>query len=130
MQETRVRSLGQEDPLEKVMVTHSSILAWEISWIEEPGGRGASNPSHLSPSPGTPLLESGSTAEAPTPPQDPAFSLLIGSGLLAAKFSLVKTDARHFSPLQSLVNSEEKFRNVSERQSPLQSLLAGNYCQS
>ena len=57
---------------------------------------------------------------------------MIGSGLLAAKFSLVKTDARHFSPLQSLqlVNSEEKFRNVSERQFPLQSLLAGNYCQS
>ena len=38
MQETRVRSLGQEDPLEKGMVTHSSILAWRIPWIEEPGG--------------------------------------------------------------------------------------------
>ena len=33
-----VRSLGQEDPLEKGMATHSSILAWEIPWIEEPGG--------------------------------------------------------------------------------------------
>ena len=38
MQETRVRSLSQEDPLEKGMVTHSSILAWRILWTEEPGG--------------------------------------------------------------------------------------------
>ena len=37
MQETRVRSLGWEDPLEKEMVTHSSILAWRIPWTEEPG---------------------------------------------------------------------------------------------
>ena len=38
MQETRVRSLGREDPLEKEMTTHSSILAWKIPWIEGPGG--------------------------------------------------------------------------------------------
>ena len=38
MQEMRVQSLGQEDPLEKGMVTHASILAWEIPWTEEPGG--------------------------------------------------------------------------------------------
>ena len=38
MQETRVRSLGQEDPLEEDVATHSSILAWEIPWTEEPGG--------------------------------------------------------------------------------------------
>ena len=37
MRETRVRSLGREDPLEKEMVTHSSILAWRIPWTEEPG---------------------------------------------------------------------------------------------
>ena len=37
MQETRVQSLGQEDLLEKEMVTHSSILAWKIPWTEEPG---------------------------------------------------------------------------------------------
>ena len=37
MQETRVRSLGQEDPLEKEMATHSSILVWRIPWKEEPG---------------------------------------------------------------------------------------------
>ena len=37
-QETWVRFLGWEDPLEKGMATHSSILAWEISWTEEPGG--------------------------------------------------------------------------------------------
>ena len=36
--ETQVRSLDQEDPLEKVMATHSSILAWEIPWREEPAG--------------------------------------------------------------------------------------------
>ena len=38
MQETQVQSLGQEDPPEKGMATHSSILAWEIPWTEEPGG--------------------------------------------------------------------------------------------
>ena len=38
MQETRVQSLGQEDPLEKDMATHSSILAWRIPWTEESGG--------------------------------------------------------------------------------------------
>ena len=37
MQEVQVQSLGWEDPLEKEMVTHSSILAWEISWTEESG---------------------------------------------------------------------------------------------
>ena len=37
-QETKVRFLGQEDPLEKEMATHSSILAWEIPWTEELGG--------------------------------------------------------------------------------------------
>ena len=37
MRETRVDSLGQEDLLEKVMATHSSILAWKIPWMEEPG---------------------------------------------------------------------------------------------
>ena len=38
MQLTWVRSLGREDPLEKEMATHSSILAWRIPWTEEPGG--------------------------------------------------------------------------------------------
>jgi len=38
MQETKVRFPGQEDPLEKRMATHSSILAWRIPWTEEPGG--------------------------------------------------------------------------------------------
>ena len=37
MQETRVQSLGWEDPLEKEMAVHSSILAWESPWTEEPG---------------------------------------------------------------------------------------------
>ena len=38
MQETQVLSLGREDPLEKGMATHSSILAWRIPWAKEPGG--------------------------------------------------------------------------------------------
>ena len=38
MQETRVQSLGQEDPLEKEMATHSSTHAWKIPWTEKPGG--------------------------------------------------------------------------------------------
>ena len=37
MQDTWVQSLGWEDPLEKEMATHSSLLAWEISWTEKPG---------------------------------------------------------------------------------------------
>ena len=37
MWETRVRSLGREDPLEKEMAMHSSTIAWKISWTEEPG---------------------------------------------------------------------------------------------
>ena len=37
-QEMRVRSLGQEDPLQEAMATHSSILAWELPWAEESGG--------------------------------------------------------------------------------------------
>ena len=38
MWETQVQSLGRDDPLEKEMATHLSILAWEIPWTEEPGG--------------------------------------------------------------------------------------------
>ena len=51
MQEMRViRSLGREDPLEKEMATHSSVLAWEIPWTEEPGevqGKPPLEPLHL-----------------------------------------------------------------------------------
>ena len=38
MRQTRVQSLGQEDPLEKEMAAHSSVLAWRIPWTEEAGG--------------------------------------------------------------------------------------------
>ena len=38
LQETQVQSLGQEDPLEKEVATHSSILAWKIPWTEDPAG--------------------------------------------------------------------------------------------
>ena len=39
LQEMQVQSLGKEDPLEKVMATHFSILTWKIPWTEEPGGK-------------------------------------------------------------------------------------------
>ena len=51
VQETQVWSLGQEDPLEKGMATHSSVLAWRIPWTEEPGGlqsTGSQSPTQLS----------------------------------------------------------------------------------
>ena len=38
MQEIQIQSLGQEDPLEKEMASHSSIFAWEMPWTEDPGG--------------------------------------------------------------------------------------------
>ena len=47
MQETWVRSLGQEDPLEKEIATHSSILAWRIPWTEEPGGLDSMGPQRV-----------------------------------------------------------------------------------
>ena len=46
MQDTHVQSLGWEDPLEKGMATHPSILAWRIPWTEEPGGGLQSMGSH------------------------------------------------------------------------------------
>ena len=48
MQETRVQSLGREDPLEKEVATHSNILAWEIPWMEEPGRGVAKSRTQLS----------------------------------------------------------------------------------
>ena len=49
MQETWVRSLGGEDPLEKEMATHSSIFAWTVLWTEEPGVHGVTkSQTHLS----------------------------------------------------------------------------------
>ena len=47
MQETQVRSLGWEDPLEKEMATDSSILGWRILWTEEPGGYSPWGPKEL-----------------------------------------------------------------------------------
>ena len=44
MQETQVQSLGQEDPREMEMATHSSILDWKIPWTEEPGGLQSMDP--------------------------------------------------------------------------------------
>ena len=61
MQETRVQSLGREDPLEEEMATHSSILAWESSWIEKPGGH--SGGFIYSKSAGEPLKDSAQSSE-------------------------------------------------------------------
>ena len=47
VQETQVRSLGQEDPLEKGMATHSSILAWRIPWMEESSGLQSMGPQRV-----------------------------------------------------------------------------------
>ena len=47
MRETWVQSLGQEDPLEKEMATHSSTLPWKISWMEEPGRLQMEEPGRL-----------------------------------------------------------------------------------
>ena len=47
VQETRVRFLGREDPLEEKVATHSSILAWEIPWTEEPGGLQSTGPQRV-----------------------------------------------------------------------------------
>ena len=47
MQETWVLSLGWEDPLEKEMAIHSSVLAWKIPWTEEPGGLQSMGPQEL-----------------------------------------------------------------------------------
>ena len=47
VRETQVRSLGWEDPLEKEMATHSSILAWRISWMEEPGRLHSTGPQRV-----------------------------------------------------------------------------------
>ena len=47
MQETQVQSLGQEDPLEKDVATHASVLAWRILWTEEPGGLQSRGPQRV-----------------------------------------------------------------------------------
>ena len=49
MEETWVQSLGREDPLEKEMATHSSILAWEVPWTEEPGGQQSTGSQKVGP---------------------------------------------------------------------------------
>ena len=52
VQETQIRSLGQEDPLEKEMATYSSTLAWKIPWTEEPSRLHGVTKSHTRPSKG------------------------------------------------------------------------------
>ena len=47
MRETQLQSLGREDPLEKKISTHSSILAWKVAWMEAPGGLGSDTTERL-----------------------------------------------------------------------------------
>ena len=72
MQKTWVQSLGQEDPLEKGIATHSSILAWRILWTQEPGGLQSmklSRPEHCS---GLPFPSSGDLPNPEIEPRSPA----------------------------------------------------------
>ena len=64
IQESRVRSLGQEDPLEKERATHSSILAWTIPWTEEPGGLQSLGHKGLDTTEGLTLLATTNLEEA------------------------------------------------------------------
>ena len=69
MQETRVQSLGQEDPLEKEIATHSSILAQRIPWTEEPGGLHSMGSQRVTGLSDFHLLtHSGKTKAKPPPP--------------------------------------------------------------
>ena len=74
-QETRVRSLGQEDPLEKEMAIHSSILAWEIPWTEEPGGLQAM---------GSQRVRHDLATKLPPPPPPPQTHLQTGGQIAPA----------------------------------------------
>ena len=82
MQETQVRSLSQEDPLEKELATHSSMLAWEIPWTEEPGGLqsvGSPRVGHdlmTKPGPPVPPKAAGRPGPSPFPPPQPMLETL------------------------------------------------------
>ena len=85
MQETQVWSLGQEDSLEKEMATHSSMLAWEVQWTEEPGGlqsMGLQRIGHdleAKPPPDT-AVEGTATSMIQHQPQSRMFSKIIPKG--------------------------------------------------
>ena len=66
MRETRVQSLGQEDPLEKEVATHSSILAWRIPWREEPGSLQSMGSQRVRHDCVTSLLKKGRTEHSDT----------------------------------------------------------------
>ena len=89
MQENWVRSLGQEDSLEEEMAIHSSILAWKIPWIEEPGGLqsvGSQSRTQVSTHAGSPHTEGQSQCHGPEalwyqmPASDPGLHLHSKSG--------------------------------------------------
>ena len=84
MQETQVQSLGQENPLEKGMATHSSILAWRIPWTEEPGrlqSMGFPRPEYWS---GLPFLSPGDLSDPGIKPKSPV-SPALADGFFATE---------------------------------------------
>ena len=74
MQETQVRSLGQEDPLEEEMTTHSSFLAWRIPWTEEPGRLQSMGSQRVGHSKGTKQEASALLGSWPPPASNPAIA--------------------------------------------------------
>ena len=70
-QEIWVQSLGQEDPLEQEMITHSSILAWEIPWTEEPAGLQSMGAQKRGLEPRSSDFKPGSLLTTPFPPWYP-----------------------------------------------------------
>ena len=73
MQETWVRSLGWEDPLEKEMAIHSHFLAWKIPWMEEPGGLQSMGFSRQKYWSGLPFPSPGDLPDPGIKPRSPAF---------------------------------------------------------
>ena len=108
MRETWVRSLGQEDPLEKEMAIHSSILAWRIPWTEEPGGlqsTGSQRVGHnwaTSPSPSLSLMNIAHLIEIDMPQDLMANVFFPSLGMLKIPDSIIhqwKSLSLHYNSL-------------------------------
>ena len=85
IQDTQVRSLGWEDPLEEGRTTHSCILGWRIPWTEEPGGLQSMGSQRVGHDRATSL--SGSLSPSPAHPPTPHSSITVGSKDIFVKHS-------------------------------------------